>query len=373
MNKQPIRILHVIGIMHRGGAETMIMNYYRHIDRTKVQFDFVENSDRSAEFDEEITALGGRIYRCPHYTGKNHFQYIAWWKAFYARHGGDYKAVHGHIGSTAAIYLSLAKKVGLYTVAHSHNTCGWSLKDMVYQIYAYPTRFVADSFFGCSRDAGISRYGRRTCSKSDKFRVLNNAIEKDKFTFNSEVREKLRSQLGISEKIVIGHAGRFVDQKNHVFLIRIFAEIHRRNPDVVLLLLGDGEKRPEIERLVHRLGLEKAVFFEGVRENINDYYQAMDIFVLPSLYEGLGIVAVEAQAAGLPCVISDGVSKECVVTRDLVRVCRLRDTADHWAEQILSCVGKERTDTSDQLKRSGYDIKENAAWLERFYLKIGEV
>lgn len=372
MNQTPIRILHVIGIMNRGGAETMIMNLYRNIDRTKVQFDFVENSFEPAAFDEEIRELGGRIYRCMHYNGKNHFAYVRWWKQFFREHAGEFAAVHGHLGSTAAIYLSEAKKAGIYTIAHSHNTNRLTLSGVLYQTYAYPTRYIADFFFGCSVDAGISRYGKKVCSNPDKFTVLNNAIETEKFAFNPDVRTRMRGQLGLEGKTVIGHVGRFEQQKNHVFLIQIFEQIHKQNPNAVLLLVGDGTLRSETEEQVRLAGLEEHVIFAGVQERVCDYYQAMDIFVLPSWYEGLGIVAVEAQTSGLPCVISDKVSQECIVTENLVTVCNLQDSAGKWSAHILSRCNTVRSNRSQEVKKNGYDIFATAKWLEDFYVKVGE-
>ena len=366
--KEPIRILHVIGVMHRGGAETMVMNFYRNIDRTRVQFDFVENAGMKADYDEEIRAMGGRIYHCPRYKGKNHIAYVAWWKKFYAERGSEYTAVHGHIGSTASIYLYLAKKAGLYTIAHSHNTNRLSLKDLVYQAYAYPTRHIADFFFGCSWDAGISRYGKKVCADTARFAVLNNAIETDKFDFDPMLRGEMRRQLGKEDKLVIGHVGRFEEQKNHEFLIRVFSRLHVLRPDAVLLLVGDGTLRPQIEAQIRQAGLTDCVILAGVRPDVNAVYQAMDVFVLPSLYEGLGIVAVEAQTAGLPCVISDTVSKECMVTSDLVSAVSLKDNPQVWARHILSRVTQTRYGRKDEVAKNGYDIRENAAWLENFYL-----
>ena len=175
----PIRVLHVIGIMNRGGAETMIMNLYRNIDRTKVQFDFVENSNEPAAFDAEIRALGGKVYRCPHYNGKNHFTYIKWWNTFFLTHKDEYPIVHGHLGSTAAIYLSIAKKYGAYTIAHSHSTGTGSI---IYRIFSYRTRYIADFFMACSVDAAIARYGKKVGNNKNYCNILNNAINIDKFT-----------------------------------------------------------------------------------------------------------------------------------------------------------------------------------------------
>lgn len=372
MRNKPIRILHVIGVMHHGGAETMIMNFYRHIDRSKVQFDFVENDDKYADFDDEIRSLGGRIYHCPHYNGKNHFKYVAWWKNFLAQHAGEYKAVHGHVGSTAAIYLRLSKQTGLYTIAHSHGVTSHSLRDLLYRVYSYPTRFIADQFFGCSVAAGESRYGKRVCSNTNKFKVLNNAIETDRFAFDSQIREQMRHRLGISNNFVIGHIGRFEEVKNHAFLIQIFKEIHDRNPDAVLLLLGKGELQDQVMAQTVQNGLKECVIFAGVHNDVSPYYQAMDVFVLPSLSEGKPFVIIEAQASGLPCVISDAVPDECVLSEELCSIRRLIDPADVWAEHILSCANTRYADCSKIVKQSGYDIADSAKWLEEFYLKTGE-
>ena len=358
--------------MNRGGAETMIMNYYRSIDRTKVQFDFVENSFEPAVFDEEIQSLGGRIFRCPHYNGKNHITYVRWWKQFFREHCGEFAAVHGHLGSTAAIYLSAAKKAGVYTIAHSHNTHQISLSGMVYQMYSYPTRYVADYFFGCSQDAGISRYGKRICDSSEKFSVLNNAIDTDHFAYREEIRAKIRRKLGLEGKLVIGHVGRFFAQKNHRFLLEIFAQIHKRNADAVLLLVGDGELRGEIEKQIRDSGLDEYVILAGVQADVNPYYHAMDVMLLPSLYEGKPFVIIEAQASGLPCVISDKVPSECILVKGLVTQVALTESAKIWADNACSCVENPRFGYAQKIKDSGYDISQNTYWLQNFYLSKGK-
>jgi len=364
-----IRILHVIGIMNRGGAESMIMSLYRNIDRKKIQFDFVENSNEPAAFDKEIYSMGGLIYRCPHYHGKNHSAYIKWWEDFFKAHHAEYTIVHGHLGSTAAIYLNIARKYNIFTIAHSHNTAGRSLRDIIYQIYAYPTRHIADYFFACSLDAGVSRYGRRICLKSKRFHVLNNAIETNKFKYDPVIRNEVRKKYHLESRKVIGHVGRFVTQKNHGFLIDIFKKVNDMDKDTILLLVGDGELRKDIEEKIKQLGLQNAVIFTGVQNDVAKFYQAMDLFLFPSLYEGLGIVAVEAQCTGLRCIISDKVSSECIVTDSLVVVCSLKDKAEIWAKNILKTIDYERIDCSEQVKRHGYDIRQTSEWLTNFYLE----
>ena len=368
---KPIRILHVIGIMNRGGAENMIMNLYRNIDRTRVQFDFVENEGGEAAFDREILSLGGRIYRCPHYNGKNHFAYRKWWNSFFNTHQDEYAAVHGHLGSTAAIYLSIAARYGIYTIAHSHNINKMrSVGDALYALFAYPTRFVADTFFACSRDAGISRYGKKIGHDPGRCTVLRNAIDTTRFSFSPDARKATRKKLGLSEtQIVLGNISRFSDQKNHTFLLDVFAAVHKKEPGSVLLLVGDGELRPQIEQKIKQLGLADAVIMTGVQSNTWDYYQAMDVFVMPSHYEGLPVSMVEAQTAGLPCCVSSAVPTESALT-DLVQFRSLADTAEQWASWVLERVGMPRQDMRDTIRDAGYDISTTSRWLEVFYTKV---
>lgn len=367
MEHEPIRILHVIGIMNRGGAETMIMNLYRNIDRDEVQFDFVENEGNEAAFDAEIRQLGGKIYRCPHYNGKNHFTYTRWWDSFFKAHKGEYPIVHGHIGSTAAIYLSIAKKHGAYTIAHSHSAGRGSA---MYRIFAYPTRYIADKFFACSKDAGISRYGKTVGNDSIRCQVLNNAIDVRRFSFNQETRKQVRSELHIAENaIVIGHVGRFVEAKNHLFLIEVFADVRKHDPNAVLLLVGDGERRSEIQAAIAEKSLEDAVILTGVRSNVWDFYQAMDVFVFPSIYEGLPVSLVEAQAAGLPCCVSTSVPREAAIT-DLVQFHSLSDSAEKWCGWVLECTKRPRRKMKAEIQKAGYDISITSKWLEKFYIDV---
>lgn len=370
---KPIRVLHVIGIMNRGGAETMIMNLYRHIDRSKVQFDFVENSSEPAIFDEEIISLGGRIYRCPHYNGKNHFTYVKWWNEFFQAHSKEYPIVHGHLGSTAAIYLAIAKKYGVYTIAHSHNTRTCiNLNEVVYAIYAFPTRYIADQLFSCSRAAGISRYGKRRGGNKEQCQIVNNAIPTEMFSFLAERRKLVRNQLGLEKRLVVGHIGRFNPQKNHPFLLAIFAALLKKEPNAVLLLVGGGEDMPKMQAKVRELGIADHVRFMGVRSDVADLMQAMDVFAFPSLYEGLPVTMVEVQASGLPCIISDKVPPECILTEGLVDVMPLSAGAEAWADAILEKRNTPRTDHSAEIAAHGFDITTEAVKLQEFYLNAYE-
>ena len=368
---EPIRVLHVIGSMNRGGAETMIMNLYRHIDRNKVQFDFVENSSEPAAFDEEIIRLGGQIYRCPHYNGKNHSFYVKWWNDFFKAHPNQYQIIHGHLGSTAAIYLAIAKKFGIYTVAHSHNSgTDRGAKTLLYKVMSYNTRNVADYFFACSTPAGIDRFGNKIV-RGGHYSLLNNAIETDAFVYGDSVRKGLRRQLGLADELVIGHVGRFNPQKNHPFLMDIFAALLKKEPNAVLLLVGGGEDMAKIQVKAQALGIVERVRFLGVRSDVAELMQAMDVFVFPSLYEGLGIALIEAQAAGLPCVVSDTIPHEAYLT-DLVDSESLSAPADKWAEKILEKRAIPRTDRRAEIAAHGFDITTEAVKLQEFYLKAYE-
>lgn len=367
---EPIRVLHVIGIMNRGGAETMIMNLYRHIDRSKVQFDFVENSREPAAFDEEILSLGGRIYRCPHYNGKNHFAYVKWWNDFFTAHPKEYPIVHGHLGSTAAIYLSIAKKYGAYAIAHSHSSgTDHSLHSHLYRTMSYNTRNVADYFFACSEAAGKERFGSKVVS-GDHYAVLNNAIDVNRFSYNPSVRNAVRDELGIGQsQLVVGHIGRYTKEKNHEFILKIFSELKKMDSNARLLMIGDGPLHTQIRQTAEQLGLSSDVIFTGVRSDVERLVQAMDMFVLPSLYEGLPVTMVEAQAAGLPCIISDKVPPECILTEGLVDVMPLSASPGAWAENILAKRAIPRTDRRAEIAAHGFDITTEAVKLQEFYLR----
>ena len=371
MKKQAIRVLHVIRLMNHGGAEAMIMNLYRQIDREKVQFDFVENTTEEGAFDAEIRSLGGRIYHCPRFTGVNYLAYRKWWDIFFAGHASEYAAVHGHIGSSAAIYLAAAKKYGVFAIAHSHGADGkHGISQKLYKLLAYNTRNIADFFFACSEKAGIDRFGRRVVREEQRYRVFYNAVDTGRFCFDPVVRKEKRAELGLYERnYVIGHVGRFTEAKNHVFLLDIFAELKKKEPDAILLLVGDGDLRRTIEEKARKLQIVDSVILTGVRDDIPELMQAMDLLLFPSLHEGLPVTLVEAQSTGLPCVISSAIPPEAVIAKDLVSVLSLESDPAQWAEQVLALKNTGRTDHHEAIAQAGFDIRDNAKWLEDFYLE----
>ncbi|MCR1959802.1 glycosyltransferase family 1 protein [Thomasclavelia cocleata] len=365
--EKPIRILHVIGIMNRGGAEAMIMNLYRSIDKEKIQFDFVQNCTGPAIFDEEIRQMGGKIYHCPHYNGKNHFQYVKWWKKFFKNHKDEYYIVHGHLGSTAAIYLHIANKFGLYTIAHSH--CAVvvnSYMERLYTIFSYPTRYIADFFFGCSLNAGISRYGKKIVSKNN-FKVLNNAIDLNQFAYNKQIREKIRNELKVTNEFVIGHVGRMDNkQKNQAFLLNLIKQMKNQYP-VKLVLVGTGVNYDKLVKQAEEMGLENDVLFLGVRSDVNELLQGMDCFVFPSFYEGLPVTLIETQAASLPSVISDTITDEVILT-DIVTKVSLNSSLQDWIVEIIKYFNYDRSHSYIN-DLNAYDVKFTSKWMEDFYIK----
>lgn len=366
-----LRVLHVIGAMDRGGAETMIMNFYRAIDRTKVQFDFLVHEQRECDYDAEIEALGGKIYRLPRFTGVNYFAYRKECRSFFAAHD-EHPVVHGHIGSCAAIYLAEAKRAGRYAIAHSHaQSYEVGLSGVLFKIAVYPTRSVADYFLGCSYEAGVDRFGSGIAS-GDRFTVLKNGIDLSLYSFDQDVRHAVRDELGIAYDVpVFGHVGRLTEVKNHEFLLESFARVKEVLPDAKLLLMGRGELEEAIRDDVANRGLEESVRLLGVREDVPRVLMALDAFVFPSRKEGLAIAVVEAQASGLPCVVSTGVPDEAIVS-DLVSHVDLLDGAARWADEVVLQYerGKDvdRTCATDAVRSSGFDIAEGAHWLQEFYL-----
>lgn len=358
-----IRVLHVVTHMNRGGLETMLMNYYRNIDRSQLQFDFLVHREKRADYDDEIESLGGRIYRLPPLNPFD-LTYRRKLQQFFLKHP-EYKIVHSHIDCMSAIPLKAAKKAGIpVRIAHSHNNNqDKDAKYILKLLYKHCISQYATKLMACSQAAGEWMFGDR------EFVVLNNAIDAKDYQYNQKVREIQRNALGIAlDNFVVGHVGRFSPQKNHEFLIDVFAELIKKG-EATLLLVGDGDLRDCIYKKACQLGIERRIIFTGVRNDVADLLQAMDVFVFPSYYEGLGIVVIEAQASGLPCLISDGVPVECKKT-DLVQQIPLSEGAKAWATAIVSVDGTRRRNTYEEIKASGYDIVENARKLQCFYERV---
>ena len=356
-----IRVLHVVTYMGRGGLETMIMNYYRHIDRSKVQFDFLVHRDFEADYDQEILSLGGKIYRLP---PLNPFSrtYRAQLDDFFDKHR-EYKIVHSHLDCMAGIPLKSAKKYGVpVCIAHAHSSS--QTKDGKYFLKLYYRKEIpkfADFLFACGKQAGEWMF------KDRAFWILNNAIDTEKYRYSSVIARKKRKEMNIPEDaFVIGHVGNLLPPKNHVFLADIFNEIKKVNTNAYLLLIGEGKLRSEIEKKIENLGLKDSVILTGKRSDVNELLQVMDVFVFPSLYEGLPLSLIEAQAAGLICFISDKVPIECKKTSKVFQISLTCD-AQEWAEIIMKSATGRQENACNEIIDSGFDIKQNTRALEQFY------
>ena len=364
----PIRILNLFTIMDRGGAETMVMNYYRHIDRSKVQFDFMVHRQARGAYDDEIESLGGKIYRMPAIRPWTAAQYRKTIRAFYAQHP-EYRIIHSHMSELGYYDFIEAERAKVpVRICHAHNRpYGLDLKSPVRWYYKTMMMPHITHMFMCGEESGEWLFGKKN---KDSFIQLNNAIDAKQYQYNDETRQHIRNQLGLSDELVIGHIGRFNPQKNHPFIIDIFAAVQKQYPNSVLLLIGDDscENGDDIHRKVKSLGLDNHVKFLGVRSDVPDLLQAMDVFLFPSLFEGFGIAALEAQAAGLPAIVSERIPPECYLT-NFLQTCHLNDSLETWTKRIIKSTLISRRDTYSEIAAAGFDITENANWLQNFYLE----
>ena len=372
---QPVRILHILGNTQLGGAESRIMDLYRHMDRSVVQFDFVVHSKEEGYFNEELRKLGGRIFRVPRFRVLNYFSYCRAWKKLLQEHRdadgrSEFHMIQGHMTSTAAIYLPIARKCGIETtIAHARSAgVDKGLKGILTRFLRRNLSKKADYLFTCSELAGISVFGKKAVEQG-RTRFLPNAIDCQKFAPDPLVREKIRRELGIEKCYVIGHVGRFHYAKNHEYLLRVFAElVKRKTRDYVLLLLGEGSGMEDIRILSRELGIGDKVYFLGNKSNVNDYYQAMDYFVYPSRFEGMPGTIVEAQTAGLRCLMSDTICKEVIAT-ELVTTRSIREDPGLWADEIEQHLQYQRSSRVDEMKELGFDVHGQAVLMTDFYTK----
>lgn len=394
---EPIRILQVLGRLDRGGAETMIMNLYRRMDREQLQFDFVIHTEDVCDYTQEVLRLGGRIYSVKPFRASTALAYKKQWRLFFREHS-EYHVIHGHMRSTASLYLAEAKRAGLVTIVHSHNTSsGSGISAFVKNVLQYPLRDQADYLFACGRKAGEWLYGKKACD-GPRFRLLLNGIETERFRFLEAVREEKRNELGIgADELVFLHIGRMEEQKNHKFLLEIMREIERMEKKSRLLLCGCGPLEEEL-----RAQAAADTVFLGVRDDIPALMMASDAMIFPSLFEGLPVTLVEAQAVGLPVLMSDTVTDEVILT-DLVRMMSLHEDVHSWAQQALEMAQQsfraaeqlqrttgqtpeaavQTSELSEQLRdrsiyaqqvcAAGYDVEQSAKWLAEFYLSCQKV
>lgn len=367
-----VKVLYFVDRMLRGGIQTFVVENMKYMNKEKVQIDYLLLDDGvHYDLEDTLKEMGSEVYKLKGIWLRKPTDYFKYFKAidnFFKEHN-DYKVVHLHSSSKNFYILKAAKKYGIpVRIAHSHNIGFQSkskLQILIGNLCKPLLKKYATDYFACSEIAGEWLFGKNTV-KENKVKVIHNAVDLDKYKFNEEKRNELRKKLNIEDKFVIGHVGRFTNQKNHTFLIDIFNEIHKERPESVLMLVGTGEKENEIHEKVDRLGLTKDVLFMGFQNNVNEYMWAMDVFVFPSLYEGLGLVLIEAQATGMKCYTSkDVVPVEAKVSK-LLEYINLQENTKVWAEKILKS-SKIRLDVYESIKQSNYDIHDTSKELEKFY------
>ena len=360
--ENPIRVLCVFSTLDRGGAESMCMQLYRHIDRNKVQFDFVKHTSNIGAFEKEITKLGGIVYEAPRFEIRNLPRYYIWWNNHLKKHP-EHQIIHGHYFTISAVYFKIAKGRGRITIAHIHaSTIRGRIKNhLVRNISKY-----ADYAFACSFEAGKWVYHNR------QFNVLHNAIDTNAFKYSPHIRKIVKNELGLSNDLVLGTVANFSSVKNPMGLIDIFLATRKITPNIKLVWVGDGKLRTAIEERLQKEQIVDSVLLLGARSDVPRILQAIDVFCLPSFNEGLPVSMIEAQAAGLPCCVSDAITREA----DITGLCRFLpiDEPDVWAK-VISKENTNRLDVSEVIKKAGYDIKDTAESIQNFYLtlSIGQV
>lgn len=360
------RVLQVVAIMDRGGEETMIMNYYRCMNREEIQFDFLVHWETKGVYEEEIEKLGGKIYRAFPIRPWNYSKYRAWLKKFFEEHKGEYCAVHAHILENCGFVLDAAKEAGVpVRIAHSHSSqqrLGIKTPFRIYGKHVLKKSGV-NLRLACGEEAGKYLY------EKEPFTVFPNAVDTSLFRYDLDTRREVRKEFGVEDEIVLGNVGRFHPLKNQDFLVDIFRAYHKRNHKSKLIMVGVGEEMENVKRKVSEYSLDDEVIFTGLRSDVNRVLQAFDILVFPSKLEGLPLSLVEAQASGLPCLLSDHVSEETAIT-DLVQFERLDNSPEHWSETIEKMLnGFVRIDATEKIKNAGYDIEENAKRLKKIYVR----
>lgn len=361
---EPIRILHVLQRMEAGGTQALLMNLYMNIDRKKVQFDFLVEYPNKEFYDDEIVKLGGRVYYSDVRISKNIFKFRKILSNLLKNN--DYNIIHVHAYTIGFFAFQVAKKYKIpVRIAHSHNN--QTVKDKFYLLKLFMqkiyTKYATD-LFACSKDAGNYLF------KNKEFLVLNNCIDSKKFIFNKDFRDEIRKELNIENCFVVGHVGRLHQQKNHLFLLNVFKEIKNKKGNAKLLLVGSGPLENKIKNYVNELGLNDDVIFLGVRQDVYKILMSFDVFILPSLFEGLGIVAIESQAAGTPIIISNGVPDSAILTPICKKV-SLSESYEEWASDALLMADNEDSHKNMQqfIIDGNFDLQSSVKWLENYYIK----
>lgn len=369
MDNKKVTILHIVAELNSGGVESMLYNYYTNINRDKIQFNFIVFGDEIGYFEQKFVELGSQIYHIPH-KEQGLIKCIKCIYKMMKQNNNKNTIIHSHRGEKSGIFLAIAW-IAKYKVrvAHAHHYKNKlsKIEFIKYKILSNITKIFATDYFACGSDAGRWLYGKAI--EKNNMKVINNAIDINKYTFNENIRKNKRIELGLSDKYIIGNIARFTNQKNHDFLIDIFYDIYKKDNDAVLLLIGNGENELKIKSKVKKLGLEDRVMFLGVRNDITELLQAMDILVLPSRFEGLPVVLVEAQASGLPCLVSENITREIQIT-DEINYLYLDDSIDNWSNNILKYKENPIKRVDNRIKDDKYNVGKSAKFLELEYKNL---
>lgn len=363
-----IRVLYILPALNFcGGMENYAMNYYRRIDKDKVQIDFITHTNLELSFKNEIESLGGKVYQFPVFSIKNFKLIQKKINEFFIFHKNEYSIIHCHMANAAYFYFRVAKKYGInIRILHSHQPS--AADKITHKIRNYPLLYLGNKL--ATHRVACTELAGKFLFKNKPFIIIKNAIDAKKFNFNYNIRAELRKKLNLENKFVIGHIGRFCAQKNQKFLLEIFKEVLKKNKNAYLILIGDGEDKQKIKECIKKLNLMNKVKIIPPCENVNDYYQAFDTFVFPSLYEGLGIVLIEAQCAGLMVYTgNENIPKDVKVTSNLQFI-SLKESANIWADDILNNTNYIRKNHYEEIKKSGYDIDNEVKILENYYLSL---
>lgn len=358
---EPIRILHIVGAMYPGGMENFIMNLYRNIDRTRFQFDFIVHQQKDNDYTEEIEKLGGRVYLLPRLTRKPFSNLHRIRRLVRENH---YPMVIRHTANAlVAPQLLAAKSAGAVTVCHSHNETDPQLR--LHRMGQKLMRRAADIRLACSEKAGHWMYGDQS------FEVIHNAIDIPRFAYRESKATKIREEFHLEGKHAYGNIANFIASKNHSYLLRIYREIIKLDPDAVCFCLGEGDLRPQIEEEIKELHLEERVILTGIRGDVPDFMSALDVLVFPSRFEGLPLTLIEAQAAGLPSLISDTITGDVIVTEGIVQQLSIELDPKEWAERavLLAKEQSDRTCPYESIAAAGYDIRQLVQWYQEFIQK----
>ena len=365
MAEEPVRVLEMIASLNYGGSQAMIVNLCKAMDRNKVQCDFIVDHPELMGMKEIVESLGSKIYTMPTFKGTNVKEIKNAWNLFFDEHP-EYQVLHSHSRSYASIYLPIAKKHGLKTIIHSHNTSnGKGLTASIKNMLQYPLRYQADYFIGCSKEAGEWLFGKKVVN-SDKFYVLNNAIDTNRFVFNEIIRNEYRDMFRIKDEKVFIQVGRLSEQKNHLFTLDIFNDYLKKHTEDKLFIVGNGELREKIDEKINELHLNNNVIVLEHRDDVDCLLQMADYFLMPSLFEGLSVAAVEAQVSGIRCLLSD----RCDNNVNITGLCEFLPLEK---EVWISKMEEEftlRQYTKEDIIKAGFDVNTTAKWLEDFYRSI---